>query len=154
MKPSLVPYMLLQSMKVHQFSRIRNLLPNPTCIAGSHSTPQCKTLPSPTPIITPHTYEGHTGGSVFPCSLVPPKPLGDPHLCVQIRNIKSWCILLISKAKLVYKDLWRRAFARNVRLRFLYRQYTNFLYFYLYLKTVLYPGLRFTYTTDSLRNWS
>lgn len=88
MKPSLVPYMLLQSMKVHQFSRIRNLLPNPTCIAGSHSTPQCKTLPSPTPIITPHTYEGHTGGSVFPCSLVPPKPLGDP----QYTSLPS-CIL-------------------------------------------------------------
>ena len=32
-------------------------------------------------------------------------------------------------------SLWRRACARNVRLRFLYRQYTNILYFDLFLNT-------------------
>ena len=37
--------------------------------------------------------------------------------------------------KISLRLFWRRAYARNVRLRFLYRQYINFLYFDLYLNT-------------------
>ena len=56
------------------------------------------------------------------------------------QNMKSWCTTDMESEGSCFErglcfSLWWRTYVQNVRLRFPYRQYTNVLYFDMYLNT-------------------